>query len=101
MFFIKKSQIVCRGAKIYFCRSSGCQKRVFEKKYAFFVFVFYILEKETRKENMEKEQVLNRKLCCLGGCERKALKGSFVIMAFVEKLANTICVWKVKNSHFR
>ena len=54
---------------------SGCQKRVFEKKCALFVFVFFMLEK-VKKENMKKVEKENfkkkpRKIVFLGGCEEK------------------------------
>ena len=40
-----KSQMVCRGAKIIFCRLSGCQKRFFFKKCILCLCLFCMLEK--------------------------------------------------------
>ena len=80
-------------------RLSGCQKRVFKKKCTLFVFVCFMLEKE--KEKNEKHG--KRK------CKKKKQTNSvfwvlvntedvFCRNGIFEKLANTICVRKVKKN---
>ena len=82
-----KSQIVCRGAKIFFGNLSGCQKRVIEKKCALFVFVFFMLEKVKRKmwKNREKKfQTKNQKNCVFWVVVKKMV--FFVKMSFLGKI---------------
>ena len=47
--YLKKTQIVCTGAKNFWQFVKVVKKRVFEKKCALFVFVFFMLEKEKDK----------------------------------------------------
>ena len=47
-FVFLKSKKVCRGAKIFLCRSSGCPKG-FSNKIVFFCFCLFVLEKEEEK----------------------------------------------------
>ena len=55
-----KSQIVCRGAKIFFWQFVRVSKRFSKKKCALLVFVFFMLEKR-KKENMKKMEKENFK----------------------------------------
>ena len=93
----KKPEIVCRGAQIFFGRLSRCQKRGFGKNRSAFCLSFLCWIKQKRKdEKMEKENFKSaQQIVFFGGCEEK---WSFLLKwHFLEKLANTICVRKVKE----
>ena len=101
---ISKSQIVCRGAKICFWQFVMVSRKGFSKKNVHFLLLSFLCWKKKMrkyeklgKENFRKNAQQN---CVLGGCEQK--RCFFAKMTFLEKLANTICVRKVKkNAHFR
>ena len=86
---------MCRGAEVFVCRLSRCQKRGTWKMH--FVFVFYVGERKREKtKQMEKGNFKKKqKIMFMSGCEQKMLLSIF------RKLGNTICVQKVKNAHFR
>ena len=80
--------------KCFLAGRRGVKKRVFEKKRAFFVFCLFIERKEKRwkmeKDNFKKKE--NRVCGWLWTNKVLLLK-----MTFLEKLANTTCVRKVKK----
>ena len=52
MFRNTNSAALCQNS--VFAKLSGCQKEVFEKKIAIFVFVFFMLETEKQKKGNHK-----------------------------------------------
>ena len=69
-----KSQIVCRGAQIFFGQFVRVSKKGFRIKMCTFCFcLFYVGKVKGKYEKMEKEHFKKktRKIVFLGGCEEK------------------------------
>ena len=81
---------------------AGCRgvKRGIEKNVHFLCLSFLCWIKQMRKDNKTGKRKLQKKtskIVFLGGCEEK---GSFLLNGILEKLANIICVRKVKKRAF-
>ena len=81
----------------------GVKKRVFEKKCALSVLVFFMSEKAKRKIKKKGKgnfQPKNRKFVFLGGCEEKVFFFS-VQMSFFRKIGKHDLCSDGKKTHFR
>ena len=113
MFFghLKKTQIVCRGAKIIFWQFVRVSKKGIRKKNVHFLFLSFFVG-ERKRENMKKMEKIKKaqKNSVLGVCEENW--SFFVKMSFFRKIGKhylcsegkrkkvrifvaTICFWKM------